>query len=324
MDSSEAEFTHLPTQRVRYLVFVIYLQISLATGTTWSEWWGYEGISGSKFWGIIHPEWALCSKGKYQSPIDIDPKLLLYDPNLRPLNFTRKRVSGVFVNTGQDLTLTFDLDDEDSGVFIDGPLTYRYRLNHLIFHFGSADDRGSEHVIAGTAFPLEIQFVAYNSDLFSSFKQAAVASFGVIVISLLGQTSAANNNTYLDALIKDAESISYKGDSKVVSDVYVDGLIPNTSQYITYEGSLTTPGCHEVVTWIVLNKPVYVTPTQLASLRTVHKEGRGKDDRLMENNFRPVMPLNNRAIRTNILPSESPECRRKRTFSYEVNERFLT
>lgn len=65
-------------------------------------------------------------------------------------------MSGVFVNTGQDLTLTFDLDDEDSGVFIDGPLTYRYRLNHLIFHFGSTDDRGSEHVIAGTAFPLEV------------------------------------------------------------------------------------------------------------------------------------------------------------------------
>lgn len=56
------------------------------------------------------------------------------------------------------------------------------------------------------------------------------------------------------------------GDSKVVSGDYVDGLIPNTSQYITYEGSLTTPGCHEVVTWIVLNKPVYVTPTQVRHL----------------------------------------------------------
>lgn len=40
----------------------------------------------------------------------------------------------------------------------------------------------------------QIQFVAYNSDLFSSFKQAAVASFGVIVISLLGQVSLQKNS----------------------------------------------------------------------------------------------------------------------------------
>ena len=28
---------------------------------------------------------------------------------------------------------------------------------------------------------------------------------------------------------------------------------------MTYEGSLTQPGCHETVSWIVFNKPLYIT-----------------------------------------------------------------
>ena len=39
----------------------------------------------------------------------------------------------------------------------------------------------------------------------------------------------------------------------------MNGLIPDTKDYMTYEGSLTQPGCHETVSWIVFNKPLYIT-----------------------------------------------------------------
>jgi len=41
--------------------------------------------------------------------------------------------------------------------------------------------------------------------------------------------------------------------------VRLDELLPATSDYVTYDGSLTQPGCQETVTWLLLNKPLYVT-----------------------------------------------------------------
>ena len=40
-------------------------------------------------------------------------------------------------------------------------------------------------------------------------------------------------------------------------------LLPDTRGYITYEGSLTEPGCQETVTWIIMNRPIYITPQQV-------------------------------------------------------------
>lgn len=43
---------------------------------------------GPDYWGVINPEWSLCSKGKRQSPIDIQPDQLLFDPTLEPLHIS--------------------------------------------------------------------------------------------------------------------------------------------------------------------------------------------------------------------------------------------
>jgi len=39
----------------------------------------------------------------------------------------------------------------------------------------------------------------------------------------------------------------------------LDELLPVTSHYVTYDGSLTQPGCQETVTWLLLNKPFYIS-----------------------------------------------------------------
>ena len=33
---------------------------------------------------------------------------------------------------------------------------------------------------------------------------------------------------------------------------------------MTYEGSITYPGCHETATWMVMNKPMYITNDQVS------------------------------------------------------------
>jgi carbonic anhydrase len=47
---------------------------------------------GPDFWGLVNPEWSLCSKGKRQSPIDIEPQNLLFDPQLKRLHIDKHKV----------------------------------------------------------------------------------------------------------------------------------------------------------------------------------------------------------------------------------------
>jgi carbonic anhydrase len=51
---------------------------------------------GPAFWGLINPEWSLCNKGRRQSPVNLEPQRLLFDPNLRPLHIDKHRVSWNF------------------------------------------------------------------------------------------------------------------------------------------------------------------------------------------------------------------------------------
>ena len=43
-------------------------------------------LTGPQHWGLINPSWRMCETGKFQSPIDIRPQSLLFDPNLRRMN----------------------------------------------------------------------------------------------------------------------------------------------------------------------------------------------------------------------------------------------
>jgi carbonic anhydrase len=43
-------------------------------------------------------------------------------------------------------------------------------------------------------------------------------------------------------------------------------LLPETQQYMTYEGSTTHPGCWETTVWIILNRPTYITKQEVATL----------------------------------------------------------
>ena len=52
-----------------------------------------NSFSGPAFWGLINPEWSLCNKGRRQSPVNLEPQRLLFDPNLRPLHIDKHRVS---------------------------------------------------------------------------------------------------------------------------------------------------------------------------------------------------------------------------------------
>jgi hypothetical protein len=63
----------------------------------------------------------------------------------------------------------------------------------------------------------------------------------------------------------------YSDEQRWISGIPLQVLLPQTSQYITYEGSLTQPQCQETVTWVIFNKPIYITERQVSYLYVLKK-----------------------------------------------------
>ncbi|KAK8397595.1 hypothetical protein O3P69_004402 [Scylla paramamosain] len=251
------------------------------------------------FWGLINPDWSLCSKGRRQSPIDVDPARLLYDPNLRLLHIDKHKVSGYLENTGHSVVLTLDGGKTPVNV-TGGPLSYRYQLTEAHLRYGIVDLLGSEHTINGRAFPAELQLFGFNSQLYANFSQALDKAYGIVGISILLQIGE-RSNPALSQLTAGVNQIKYVGDKYSVRHLSVHDLLPSTTYYMTYEGSTTMPACHETVTWVISNKPIYITKQQLHGLRQLHQ---GTDPKQagapLANNFRPPQKLHHRPVRTNI------------------------
>ncbi|ROT81402.1 putative carbonic anhydrase-related protein 10 [Penaeus vannamei] len=225
-------------------------------GINWSQWWTYDGISGPRFWGVINPAWGMCREGRRQSPINVDPKTLLFDPNLTPFTLDKVTVAGELINTGHSVEWRAARDSVMVNI-TGGPLSYVYTVTHARLHFGERDQQGSEHLLDNRAFPAELQLYGYNSQLYRNFSQASGQVYGVVGIALLVQLGERMTPEFR-VLLEGVDSITYGGSSVAAASLVVSGLLPSTEHYLTYEGSLTEPACHETVTWIIPNKPLYI------------------------------------------------------------------
>ncbi|CAL1291223.1 unnamed protein product [Larinioides sclopetarius] len=273
---------------------------SLGTDGSWEEWWTYEGISGPDFWGLLNPEWNLCSKGHRQSPVDVDPTKLLYDPFLRVIHVDKHRVNGVIQNTGHGVVFRVDTGQHSPVVNISGgPLSYSYRVQEIHLHFGRTDGQGSEHRVGSHAFPAEVQIYGYNSDLYGNMSEASQMSQGLVGIALLIQIGEPSNME-LRLLTSQLQHIVYKGQQAELKSLSIRELLPVTDYYMTYDGSTTMPGCHETVTWLVMNKPIYITKQQLYALRKLFQGDQSNPKAPLGNNYRPAQLVHHRVVRTNI------------------------
>lgn len=303
-----------------WILAALHLALLCETGlcSTWSEWWTYDGISGPDFWGLVNPEWNLCSKGRRQSPVNVDPKQLLYDPRLKHIRIDKHKVSGYLVNTGRDIRIQFDDPSPHYINISGGPLSYQYRITDVIVHFGSLSSLGSEHTINGVSFPAEVQILGYNTDLYGNMTQAVTSSNGLAIVTLLGQVSSTPNAEF-DAVAQHIKLVRYKGDRVHIGHLSVHNLLPVTEDFITYEGSLTQPGCQETVTWIIINKPIYISYVHLMAMRDVMQGDENNPKVPMENNCRPTMPLHHRPVRTNInFQSPTKECTMEKQLYYQA------
>ncbi|KAI5938973.1 Carbonic anhydrase 5A, mitochondrial [Manis javanica] len=252
-----------------------------------------------------HPLWkgpALVPGGFRQSPINICGRDSVYDPRLRPLRVSYHAVGCLAIwNTGYLVQVDCDDSDVQAGIS-GGPLENHYRLRQFHFHWGAANERGSEHTVDGHAYPAELHLVHWNSVKYQNYKEAVLGENGLAVIGVFLKLGA--HHEELQKLLEVFPKIKHKGARAALGPFHPACLLPTCRDYWTYPGSLTTPPLTESVTWIVQKQPVEVAPDQLAALRTLLVSALGEEEKTMANNYRPIQPLMGRKVRSSFPATE--------------------
>jgi len=235
------------------IMLVSYLGLTYAEG---DEEWGYEGDVGPDNWGELNPNWAECGEGRAQSPIDI-------------ANATTIDLSDIQVNYGEAPLRIFN-NGHTIEVKVDEGYAITYNeidYNLLQFHF----HHPSEHLIDGEAAAMELHFV-HASD-----------NGNLAVIGVLIQEGEANDN-YASIFDNLPNEVSEAPDTATLS-IDLESLLPVDSQFTTYNGSLTTPPCSEIVRWLVMNDPITLSAEQIDAFAAIYAA-----------NARPAQPLNDRDL----------------------------
>jgi carbonic anhydrase len=197
--------------------------------------WTYEGEEGPGHWGDLSPEYAACSTGKSQSPIDISNPAPQDVANL-VFHYQPSKVN--ILNNGHTIQVNYDAG---SYLELDG---VRYDL--LQFHFHAP----SEHSINGKLAEAELHLVHQSAD-------GTLAVVGILIDS--GAYNPAFQTTF-DNLPTTAGPLQ-----QLSAEVDAAAMLPAVQKTYRYDGSLTTPPCSEGVKWNVMVEPIEMSEAQLAA-----------------------------------------------------------
>jgi carbonic anhydrase len=147
------------------------------------------------------------------------------------------------------------------------------QYNVLQFHF----HQPSEHTINGETFPMEMHIVHQNAE-----------SGQLAVVGVMLREGDVADADYADIFANLPVDVS-QPDEEAETMIDAATLLPDdTETFFTYEGSLTTPPCSQIVRWLVMADPVTLTADQIAAFGEIY-----------DGNARPVQPLNTRDLFTN-------------------------
>lgn len=225
----------------------------MTTTISTEPFWDYSATTGPNKWASLCPEFAAAANYPYQSPIAISSSSLSNSkPELKPLQFNYQ--SQVFIS--EHFTQSLHLVPAkfiNELIFND----QSYTLQDIHLHMPN------EHIINGIEQPLEIHYVhrTQNNDV-------------LVVAIFFEQNDQANPLTLIDWR-EEAQFEFNPAD-----------LLPDTSNYYTYSGSLTTPPTIGPVTWVLIDDVQTAQPTWIQAI----------ESQLPAANARPVQPLNGRPV----------------------------
>ena len=195
--------------------------------------WDYSGNGGPAAWGQMKPEFAKCSSGTRQSPIDIRDGIKVV---LDPVQFDYKPSGFRVIDNGHTIQVNVA-----SGSSID-VMGRHYELVQFHFH------RPSEERVDGRQFDMVAHLV--HKDI--EGRLAVVA-----VLLERGSAQAIVQSVWNNLPLEKGEELAAR------STINLNELLPAERSYFTYMGSLTTPPCSEGVLWMVMKQPVQISGEQI-------------------------------------------------------------
>src|SRR5580693_5396729 len=111
-----------------FLLLVVAAASAPSSRAQWRTAWSYEGADGPEHWGDLDPDYAACSRGKEQSPIDIRGAMTADLPALR---FDYKGGPLRIINNGHT-AVRVDYPPGNGNFLLVGDL--KYELTQFHFH----------------------------------------------------------------------------------------------------------------------------------------------------------------------------------------------
>ena len=195
--------------------------------------WDYAGGAGPEAWGQMKPEFAKCSTGTRQSPIDIRDGIKV---NLEPVRFDYKPSAFRVLDNGHTVQVNVA-----PGSSID-VLGRHYDLVQFHFH------RPSEERIDGKQFDMVAHLVHKDID----------GRLAVVAVLLdRGSAHPLVQNVWNNLPLEKGDEVEAR------APLDPGTLLPAERSYFTYMGSLTTPPCSEGVLWMVMKTPMPISNEQI-------------------------------------------------------------
>lgn len=292
-----------------FFTFILYYSDVCYAG------WGYIDQQG---WSKLHN--TSCG-GKKQSPIDlpdvckkgsgniVNPRM-----NLDLINYDSDVPASVMTlkNNGHTAVISFK-DSNTPNAWtpkVSGSVLYgqTYQLLQLHFHWDKRTTHvGSEHGLHGKRLAFEMHLVHFNTK-YRDQAEASMHPDGFAVLGTLFDNTDDDemNNSEMNKIVSQLRQVSaFNTTAQMRRPVNLRKLLPSDiDTFYTYEGSLTTPPCSEIITWIIFPEIQKIGPNQLFAFeRSLDSDSNS----ILDITCRDLQPLNQR----NVYSSSDNHCRGK-------------
>ncbi len=217
--------------------------------------WGYDGAGAAGSWSSLSEEYATCADGDQQSPIDIT-------------TYEKGDGGPILFSYGSDTTA---VRNDGKFVHIDYAPGSTLSFGRRIFELKSAHLHSpSEHRIGGVGFAAELHLVHEH------------AEGHLVVVALLLRLG--EPSPLVQAILNAAPTAGDTIRGAITHNI--GGYVTGELGYYQYDGSKTTPPCHEPVGWLVMRELKTISLEQVNKLLALSGGA----------NNRPVQPTGSRVI----------------------------